>query len=376
MQGKIRSMNDVKKQLKPSKGLAFISKVLRFLVENAYSFTVAVMGLVHATLAVIFLIGGVWELVRFNFVSVIIYVFCFILCRSGHLLPAYASIILEVTVYSVVSTYYVGLGCGTYFFLFSIIPIIVYFGSSLFKGSQRWGVVMMLALNITMFAVMYASFFEMTPVYNVSPVIKLILVIFSAFAMIIAVIFYNIMYIFSSENQMNILEQKNKQLSTFAHEDALTSLLNRRGFLPVVNELMKEPANHFSIAFCDLDDFKRINDSYGHEAGDEVLKHVTYMIKRELPGCDICRWGGEEFVILLNGCDLLTAKGRVERLRKSIESNPTSFFGKNIFVTTTIGLEENKEEYKSPEDIIKVADSRMYYGKQHGKNILVAEDNE
>ena len=100
------------------------------------------------------------------------------------------------------------------------------------------------------------------------------------------------------------------------------------------------------------------------------------MIKRELPGSDICRWGGEEFVILLNGCDMLTAKGQVERLRKSIESNPTSFFGKNIFVTTTIGLEENKDIYSIPEDIIKVADARMYYGKQHGKNILITEDNE
>lgn len=376
MQGKIRSMNEVKKQLNKPNANKVLVRVLRYLVENAYSFTVAVMGLVHATLAVIFLIAGVWELVQFNFVSVIIYAFCFILCRFGHILPVYASIILEVTIYSVVSTYYVGLRCGTYCFLFSIIPIIIYFGSSLFKGSQRWGVVVMLILNFIMFVVLYASFFQVQPKYIVPEPIMLLLVIISSFAMVFATMFYNAMYIFSSENQVNILEKKNKQLSAYAHEDALTSLLNRRGFLPLVNELMKEPANHFSIAFCDLDDFKRINDSYGHEAGDEVLKHVTYMIKRELPGCDICRWGGEEFVILLNGCDLVTAKGQVERLRKSIESNPTSFFGKNIFVTTTIGLEENKEEYKSPEDIIKAADARMYYGKQHGKNILVAEDNE
>ncbi|MCR4776339.1 MAG: GGDEF domain-containing protein [Saccharofermentans sp.] len=368
-------MNEESRKQKNSNRLTVMSRFMRYLVENAYSFTVAVMGLVHATLAVIFLAAGVWELVQFNVVSVIIYVFCFILCRLGHILPVYASIILEVSVYSVISTYYVGLRCGTYCFLFSIVPIIIYFGSSLFKGTQRWGVVVMLILNFLMFAVLYASFFETPPVYTVPSGIMLILVILSSFAMAFSTLFYNAMYIFSSENQMNILEQKNKQLSAVAHEDALTSLLNRRGFLPLVRKLMEEPGNHFSIAFCDLDDFKRINDSYGHEAGDEVLKHVTTMIKRELPGCDICRWGGEEFVILLNGCDLLTAKGQVERLRKSIESNPTSFFGKNIFVTTTIGLEENKDTYSTPEDIINVADSRMYYGKQHGKNILVTEDN-
>ncbi|MCR5341462.1 MAG: GGDEF domain-containing protein [Saccharofermentans sp.] len=369
-------MNEESKRPITRKSLTALGKFMRFLVENAYSFTVAVMGLVHATLAVIFLIADVIELVQFNIVSVIIYVFCFILCRSGHILPVYASIILEVTIYSVVSTYYVGLRCGTYCFLFSIIPIIIYFGSSLFKGSQRLGVAIMLILNFLMFAVLYVSFFEAAPVYNVPRGIMLILVILSALAMVLSTMFYNAMYIFSSENQVNILEKKNRQLSAVAHEDALTSILNRRGFLPLVRDLMEEPGNHFIIAFCDLDDFKRINDSYGHEAGDEVLKHVATMIKRELPGCDICRWGGEEFVILLNGCDMLTAKGQVERLRKSIESNPTSFFGKNIFVTTTIGLEENKDIYSIPEDIIKVADARMYYGKQHGKNILVTEDNE
>ena len=201
--------------------------------------------------------------------------------------------------------------------------------------------------------------------------------IYSAFAMIFATIFYNAMYIYSSENKLTILEQKNKQLSADAHEDALTSLLNRRGFLPLVKSLMSaDEGSKFCIAFCDLDDFKRVNDSYGHEAGDEVLKHVTTTIREELPGCDICRWGGEEFVILLKDCDILAAKAKAERLRKTIESNPTSFFGKQIFVTITIGLEEYQTGYGKPEQVIKKADERMYYGKQHGKNILVFDDAE
>ena len=73
--------------------------------------------------------------------------------------------------------------------------------------------------------------------------------------------------------------------------------------------------------------------------------------------------------------NLVAAKGKVERLRKTVESNPTAFFGKQIFVTLTIGLEEYKEAYTEPEEVIKKADERMYYGKQHGKNILVFEDN-
>ena len=194
--------------------------------------------------------------------------------------------------------------------------------------------------------------------------------------MVFATLFYNAMYIFSSENKVTILEQKNKQLSADAHEDELTSLLNRRGFLPMVKSLMNsDSTDPFCIAFCDLDDFKRVNDSYGHEAGDEVLKHTTQIIRMELPGCDICRWGGEEFVILMRHGSLVNSKGQLERLRKTVESNPTVFFGKQIFVTITIGLEEYSDKYTEPEAVIKKADERMYYGKQHGKNIVVFEDN-
>ena len=359
-----------------SKGSAgLVSRTLRYLVNNAFSFTVGVMGAVHAVLLIIFWIAGVMPLVLFNVFSVIIYTFCYILCRVNYILPVYVSIILEVTIYSVVSTYYVGLRCGTYCFLFSIVPIIIYFGSNLFKGRKRWGVVLMLILNFVTFMVLYVCFFNQQPVYNVAPHLMLILVVFSAFAMVVSTMFYNAMYIYSSENKVTILEQKNRQLSADAHEDELTSLLNRRGFLPMVKALMV-PGNKdtFCIAFCDLDDFKRVNDSYGHEAGDEVLKHTTKIIRNELPGCDICRWGGEEFVILMKRSSLVNSRGQLERLRRTIESNPTEFFGKQIFVTLTIGLEEYSNIYTEPEAVIKKADERMYYGKQHGKNMLVFED--
>ena len=369
-------MNTASDNKQTDKGtLELIDRLLNFFAVNAFSFTVGAMCLVHAALLIIFLIGGVTPLVLFNVLSVVVYIFCFILCRVGYIMPAYVSIILEVTVYTVVSTYFVGLKCGTFFFLFSIIPIIIYFGCNLFKGRNRWGIVLMLFLNFVTFIVLSLRFSYDTPVYEVTPVLQIVLVVFSAFAMIFAVIFYNAMYIYMSENLVINLEQKNEQLSADAKEDALTSLLNRRGFLPLVKSLMDgDNTAPFCIAFCDLDDFKRVNDSYGHEAGDEVLKHTTTMIRDELPGCDICRWGGEEFVILLKDCSLAGARSKVERLRKTIESNATVFFNKSIFVTTTIGLEEYKDLYKDPEEIIKKADERMYYGKQHGKNILVSED--
>ena len=169
-------------------------------------------------------------------------------------MPVYISIVLEVTFYSVISTYFVGLDCGTFFFLFSIVPIIIYFGSILFQGGRRWSIVLMLGLNFATYIVLYFRFFDQTPLFRVSALTTILLNVFSAFAMVFAVIFYNVMYIFTSENMVTNLEQKNRQLSADAREDALTSLLNRRGFLPLIRSLMeRKSAKKFCIAFWALD---------------------------------------------------------------------------------------------------------------------------
>ena len=352
-----------------------VRKIMHFLIHNGIIFTVGVMCLVHVTLLVIFSVAGVNPLVRFNVASVIIYVIGLISCKFGRVMPVYISIIVEVTVYTIFSTYYIGLKCGTYCFLFSIVPIIIYFGCFLFKGARRWSIVLMLAINFAVFVVLYVIFTKREPIYELTPDTRLLLVIFSSFVMIFSTIFYNTIYIYANEREIVNLEEKNKQLSVDAHEDVLTTLLNRRGFLPLIEPMIKVTSSEeFCVAFIDIDDFKVINDSYGHEAGDEVLRHITTLMRKEMHDCDICRWGGEEIVILMKGYDMETAKERLEALRKSIETIPTAFFNKQIFVTITIGLEKYSKKYKTPEEIIKAADKRMYYGKQHGKNMLISKD--
>ena len=348
---------------------------MHFLVHNSFLFTVAVMFLVHAMLLVIMIVGHVTPLIYFSILSVIVYLFCILLCKSGYIMPVYVSILLEVSVYSTLSISYLGWECGACCFLCSIVPIIIYFGCFLFKGNKRWIVVILLVANFSLYVTLFLRYAGVKPAYELSPVTQSALIIFSSFAMIFSIIFYNAIYIYSSEYEMVSLEQKNKQLSVDAQEDTLTSLLNRRGFLPIVEECMKgENTKHFCVAFCDIDNFKRVNDSYGHDGGDEVLRHITKLIKREMQGCSVCRWGGEEFVILMRDYDFAVAKEKMEYLRKVIESSPTVFYNKHIPATITIGLEENKDTYKEPEAIIKTADERMYYGKQHGKNILIYED--
>lgn len=350
-----------------------IDKILHFLVHNSNFVTVAVMCAVHVVLLFMMMAAGVIPLVEFNILSVVVYLFCVFLCKAGYLMPVYISICVEVSTYTVLSTYFLGLRCGTYCFLFSIVPIIIYLGCFLFQGAKRWIIVLLLALNFAIFAALYIMFIDVPPIYEIHPGIRLALILFSSFVMVVSTIVYNTIYIYSSEVEKAGLEKENRQLSTDAHEDALTGLLNRRGFLPIMERQMEIKNNYFCVAFCDIDNFKRINDSYGHDAGDEVLRHIAAILRKEMTGCDICRWGGEEMIILMRDYDMAVAKEKMEYVRRTIETSPTIFYNKRIPATVTIGVEERREVHKEAEEIIKIADERMYYGKQHGKNIVVCE---
>ena len=354
-----------------------LDSIMHFLVHNSALFSVIIMGLVHAILLILMVCADVAPLYKFNILSVVVYTFCAILCKSGRLLPVYISIFLEVSAYAVYSVYYTGWDCGSYLFLFSIVPIMIYFGGIIFKGTERLIVGGILVVIFGLFIILYIKYSDAEPLYVVPDTIRMILFVFTMFAMFFAVVFYNIIHIYSSEYEVTSLTRKNEALSIDAHVDVLTGLLNRRGFLPIVAKLLKaKESAHFCIAFCDIDNFKRINDSFGHDCGDEVLRHISSMIEKEMHGCEVCRWGGEEFIILLRDYDFPIAKQKMESIRKSIEDTPTVFFNKHISTTITIGLEEYKDIYNEPDDIIKVADARMYYGKQHGKNILIYKDDE
>ena len=354
-----------------------LDKTMHFLVHNSFMFTVIIMCLVHANLLLFMAFAKVTPLIQINILSVVVYLFCIVLSRFGHIMPVYISLILEVAVYVGISCYYVGWQCASVCFLCAIVPIIIYFGCFLFKGKQRLIIVLLLVLNYAMYATLYLTLSEAKPVFEVPEPIRHSLVLFSSFVMVFSIIFYNVIYIYSSEYEMVSLEQKNQQLTADAKEDALTSLLNRRGFLPIVKSLMEgNGPTYFCVSFCDIDNFKRINDSYGHDCGDEVLRHITWLIKKEMHGCEICRWGGEEIIILMRDYDMAVAREKMEYLRKCVETNPTVFFNRRVDATITIGLAEYEDKYKEPDEIIKKADERMYYGKQHGKNIVIYEDKE
>lgn len=156
--------------------------------------------------------------------------------------------------------------------------------------------------------------------------------------------------------------------------DALTGIGNRAAMTTCLERELKLSQRHqqsFSILIVDIDFFKRINDSYGHSTGDEVLKSVAETLQLELRETDqIFRFGGEEFVALLNNTNLANAHITAERLRKRIACTPVPA-NSTIEVTISIGISEAGDN-DTPESLFQRADEALYTAKHKGRNRVEA----
>lgn len=167
------------------------------------------------------------------------------------------------------------------------------------------------------------------------------------------------------------LNNAHEKLAYTSNHDLLTGLFNRRFFEYIMKRNKSEIENKYTIAIFDIDDFKIINDTYGHQAGDEVLKMVSKVIepteeKEYVP----VRWGGEEFILFMPQTDEEHAYAYLLGLCDTIRNTVVEFDNHKINVTITIGMctGTGLTDYES---VIRVADDRLYSGKRSGKNRVV-----
>ncbi|MFJ4063692.1 diguanylate cyclase [Pseudomonas sp. NPDC089996] len=165
-------------------------------------------------------------------------------------------------------------------------------------------------------------------------------------------------------------EQRQKALI-----DPLTGLPNRAAWTEQVEREMldwQENGGHLAMAILDLDHFKRINDSYGHLAGDKVLKIVADQLRKRLRARDfIARFGGEEFVLLLPQTSPAAAAQVAEALRAAIEACPFHFKGQRVVITTSIGLSAFRSGERG-DQVLKRADAALYRAKDQGRNRVLS----
>lgn len=165
------------------------------------------------------------------------------------------------------------------------------------------------------------------------------------------------------------------KLETLATHDALTGILNRHAFDVILEQKIvgakRKQDEVFTIALLDIDHFKMVNDTYGHLVGDAVLKDVATVAMNKVRESDVfCRWGGEEFMLLLHDCDMVTAQKLVEGIRQAIASHVFEHRGKTLHITLSAGLSESTPSTDG-DTLIKSADVMLYRAKNEGRNRIM-----
>lgn len=234
-----------------------------------------------------------------------------------------------------------------------------------------------LLVNGTLFAELifvYIWYFLFPPLKPVPASIEVAmnfgLLVFSALAILF------VSYFIGKENitlEKN-LEQERKKVEALLLKDQLTGLQNRRGFFSYYDNYIKPLVmrnNECSMIICDIDFFKNVNDTYGHNAGDAVLKEVanvlTGMVRLE---DGLFRWGGEEFIILMPHTSLIMAGSTGEMLRRGIENHVVMFEETPIRVTMSFGITQFNDG-GSVDQIIASADGNLFTAKATGRNKVV-----
>ncbi len=169
------------------------------------------------------------------------------------------------------------------------------------------------------------------------------------------------------------LRQASSELEKLVHTDTLTGLFNYRHFALVLEqelERTRRTGHPTSMILMDLDFFKRVNDTWGHESGNLVLRQSAELIKKTLRKIDIpCRYGGEEFAVILPGTNLPLAVSVANRLRNSIMSTPVDLGDEQIEYTASMGVDSYvMGDAVNAEDFVKQVDAQLYRAKDEGRN--------
>lgn len=165
--------------------------------------------------------------------------------------------------------------------------------------------------------------------------------------------------------KQNQLQENNKDLRIKSEIDPLTKIMNRRALLEKLDG--RNPySNNISCAILDIDHFKKVNDTYGHNTGDIVLKELALIVSSHIRSNDLfARWGGEEFVVIINTNQLSTAESICEKLRLAVAKHTFPQVGS---VSVSVGISTPKDVNSSFEDLFEKADKALYEAKRLGRN--------
>lgn len=328
---------------------------------------------VHAVFLAFFIYLRITPLIIYNILSCTLYFsLTFLLKHSKYDLIIVLSYI-EIALYFIVSSLTVGWGCGTYLYIFAMMSSIFFMPLKSSKITYTITSSFIFVLFVTklisdvidIFPTYYISYRNTQILFTTNCVIAIVpIVAFSAF--------FNNIY----NSSRNNLYEKNRRLSHLANVDPLTGLANRRFMSTELDKsahMRKRDGTPFCLMILDIDDFKRINDTYGHDCGDYVLKCISNFLMDSVKQSDtVCRWGGEEILISFNDIVPENCSKAAERIRSGIENLGITYRSANVLVTVTVGISYSNQ---SIQEMLLEADNNLYYGKKHGKNCVICTED-
>lgn len=334
--------------------------------------------LVHLVFAILFGRYNITVLFWYNLVAVGYYVYLsFVSPKKRKFLMFFISSLIEILMHSSFASVMLGWNWGFMLYTIALVPLAFYLTYTMpkFKKSLVFPVIWSMIVAVFYFGVRLVCD-KAEPCYAGSypDYLPVRFYYFNMFVMFILMLIFSILLAVEIRYMQGRLEEENKNLGQIALLDPLTHLLNRRSMEECMENAFSKAVRDdtvFCLIMSDIDDFKTVNDTYGHDCGDMVLVRVADIMSSCVRKNDyVCRWGGEEMLILLQ-TDIETAKKAAERICREVESTGIEFNGKKINVTITLGVSEFDKD-STIHTMIREADRKLYEGKKSGKNQVVA----
>lgn len=324
---------------------------------------------IHAAFLAVFVLQKIPVMIIAEVLSLISYVALLwklhykITKYDTEVLSGFVSFVLtEVNLYMVIAALSMGECCNFDNYVYGL--LVITFFQYYISHNLKKDILLKVMIMVSYLGVKLCELY-LPPLYrDYSPWVATFFTFVNPMIVTVAIILFAIMVPLLIINYENKLTQK-------ASVDELTGLLNR-SFL----DKLRFEEHIYNLAMLDIDNFKRINDEFGHDCGDLVLKDLGRQLKRiekEYRDTYVIRWGGEEFMVVYRVMDQnkYGFLDIMERLRKSVVDSEVKIGdGRTINYQVTVGVAFS-DEASSYEELLKIADSRLYWGKQNGKNMVV-----
>lgn len=342
-----------------------------------YSVMLTAVAIIHFIFMIIFYIIGVTFMGIYNTAIVILYAYLSRIVSNIKLWGRlYYTMLAEVVIHSCLSTLFVGWHFGFMFYLVALIPVSFYLAFSI-KSLKRKLVYPFVTSGIVFVAYMVIRGIT----YAIEPLagtMRLTPEIFLYYMNLIiglgATFLFSALFAIEVNSMQLKMESEQERLEDEASYDPLTHFLNRRSMDERLNHTHRNAIINdvpYSLIMADIDHFKIVNDTYGHDCGDFVLQNISKIISAQIRAKDsACRWGGEEFLILVNDAPEIAVEV-ANRIRAAIEDFEFYYEGKSIHVTITLGVSGYYSSAKV-KTLIEIADKRLYKGKENGRNQVVS----